>query len=288
MSAWRWSSTARSPRRASPTSSRRQPHLRRRPRPGPARGRQRARARRGHHRPRLGDAPTGSSASTRSPAGTIEQRDDERRDRRRRHAARLRQSPRSARTGSNARLAIAFDLSAGRYLAAFQGLVSNYLVDGVGLFDVNTDLDMTNSAGRLRAHAAASPRAPGGSTMRRLRDLLGGSGTVTANVAMEPSGLIRVAEYPRRLAGLQRHPGGGTYSRRGALDLGWPGSAAPTARSRSTSPARRARRASRSLAQVPASASASATSAPRSARRAAAGRCWRPANPITGRSRPTW
>ena len=47
----------------------------------------------------------------------------------------------------NGRLALAFDLSAGRYLAAFQGLVSNYLVDGVGLFDVHTNLDMTSGPG---------------------------------------------------------------------------------------------------------------------------------------------
>ena len=50
----------------------------------------------------------------------------------------------------NARLALAFDLAAGRYLAALQGRVNNYLVNSVGLFDVDTHLDMTSRAGRLR------------------------------------------------------------------------------------------------------------------------------------------
>ena len=50
----------------------------------------------------------------------------------------------------DARLALAFDLAAGRYLAAVQGRVDNYLVDGVGLFAVTTNLDMTSGRGRLR------------------------------------------------------------------------------------------------------------------------------------------
>ncbi|HST35793.1 MAG TPA: hypothetical protein VLK25_04095, partial [Allosphingosinicella sp.] len=118
----------------------------------------------------------------------------------------------------NARLAIAFDLSEGRYLAAFQGLVSNYLVDGVGLFDVNTNLDMTSNAAGfgLRGRVAARTRRIDNAT---LRDLLGGSGSVAANVAMEPSGLIRVQNIRVVSPGLSVTQGGGTYSRSGALDL---------------------------------------------------------------------
>ena len=118
----------------------------------------------------------------------------------------------------NARLALAFDLSAGRYLAAFQGLVSNYLVNGVGLFDVNTDLDMTSGPGGfgLRGRIAARSRRIDNQT---LRDLLGGSGTITANVAMEPSGLIRVQDIRLASPGFSVTQGGGIYSRSGALDL---------------------------------------------------------------------
>jgi len=70
----------------------------------------------------------------------------------------------------NARLALAFDLSAGRYLAAFQGLVSNYLVNGVGLFDVNTKLDMTSSPAGfgLRGRIAARSRRIDNQTLRDL------------------------------------------------------------------------------------------------------------------------
>ena len=47
----------------------------------------------------------------------------------------------------DATLAIALDFAAGRYLAGIQGRVNNYLVDGVGLFDITTDLDVVSQAG---------------------------------------------------------------------------------------------------------------------------------------------
>ena len=118
----------------------------------------------------------------------------------------------------NARLAIAFDLSAGRYLAALQGLVSNYLVDGVGLFDVNTDLDMTSGPGGfgLAGRVAARTRRIDNET---LRDLLGGAGTVSAGIAMDPSGLIRVRDIRVASPGFTVTQGGGSYSRAGIIDL---------------------------------------------------------------------
>ena len=92
----------------------------------------------------------------------------------------------------NARLALAFDLAAGRYLAALQGRVNNYLVNGVGLFDVTTDLDMTSNAAGfgLTGRVAARSRRIDNDT---IRNLLGGDATITAQVAMAPNGLVRVA-----------------------------------------------------------------------------------------------
>src|SRR5205085_11359764 len=82
-----------------------------------------------------------------------------------------------------ARLALAFDLAHGRYLAALQGRVNNYLVDGVGLFDVNTNLDITqNGAGfGLRGRIAARTRRI---TNETVQQLLGGVGTLSAGVVM--------------------------------------------------------------------------------------------------------
>jgi len=118
----------------------------------------------------------------------------------------------------NARLALAFDLAAGRYLAALQGRVNNYLVNSVGLFDVDTQLDMTSSAAGfgLSGRVAARSRRIDNDT---IRGLLGGDATITARIAMDPSGLVRVSNVLLASPRLHVASGGGTYSRQGVLDL---------------------------------------------------------------------
>jgi len=118
----------------------------------------------------------------------------------------------------NARVALAFDLSRGRYLAALQGRVNNYLVNGVGLFDVTTNLDMTQGPGGfgLTGRVAARSKRIDNATVR---DLLGGVATVTAGIAMEPSGLVRIANIRVAAPALRVTSGGGTYRANGALDI---------------------------------------------------------------------
>jgi translocation and assembly module TamB len=118
----------------------------------------------------------------------------------------------------NARLALAFDLAAGRYLAALQGRVNNYLVNGVGLFDVTTNLDMTSGPAGfgLTGRVAARSRRIDNDT---IRNLLGGVATITARVAMEPSGLVRVSNVLLASPDLHVASGGGVYRRDGSLDL---------------------------------------------------------------------
>jgi translocation and assembly module TamB len=118
----------------------------------------------------------------------------------------------------NARLALAFDLSQGRYLAALQGRVNDYLVNGVGLFDVTTNLDMTSgpSGFGLTGRVAARTRRIDNATVR---DLLGGVGTITAGIAMEPSGLVRIRNIRVAAPALRVASGGGTYRPNGAIDI---------------------------------------------------------------------
>lgn len=118
----------------------------------------------------------------------------------------------------DATLALAFDLSAGRYLAAINGRVNNYLVDSVGLFDLQTRFDMVNTAqgfGLTGRVAARSRRI----TNQTVADLLGGPMTATANVAVTPSGLVRVENVRLAAPLLRVTSGGGTYAANGALDL---------------------------------------------------------------------
>jgi translocation and assembly module TamB len=118
----------------------------------------------------------------------------------------------------NARVALAFDLSRGRYLAALQGRVNDYLVNGVGLFDVQTRLEMTQGPGGfgLTGRVAARSKRIDNATVR---DLLGGVATVTAGIAMEPSGLVRIANIRVVAPALRVTSGGGTYRPNGALDI---------------------------------------------------------------------
>jgi translocation and assembly module TamB len=118
----------------------------------------------------------------------------------------------------DARLALAFDLSAGRYLAAVQGRVDNYLVNGVGLFAVTTNLDMTSGANGfgLRGRVAARSRRL---TNETIQGLLGGVGTVTANIDMAPSGIINVSDVRLSAPKLRVRSGGGVYRPDGSIDL---------------------------------------------------------------------
>jgi translocation and assembly module TamB len=122
----------------------------------------------------------------------------------------------------HARLAIAFDLAAGRYLAALQGRVNNYLVDGVGLFDVDTNLDMTSGPAGfgLAGRVAARSRRIDNDT---IRDLLGGDATITARIALEPSGLVRVSNVMVAAPDLRVTSGGGVYGPDGGLDMRFAG-----------------------------------------------------------------
>jgi len=118
----------------------------------------------------------------------------------------------------DARLVLAFDLARGRYLAALQGRVNNYLVDGVGLFDVNANFDMTQSAGGfgLQGRVAARTRRI---TNETVQQLLGGVGTITAGIAMDPSGLVRISNIRLSAPALRVTSGQGVYRPNGTLDI---------------------------------------------------------------------
>ena len=118
----------------------------------------------------------------------------------------------------DATLALAFDFSTGTYLAGVNGRVNNYLVDSVGLFDITTNLDMTNERGGfgLRGRIAARSRRIDNTTVA---GLLGGPATITAGVAVEPSGLVRVDNVRVASPLLRVTSGGGVYRPNGAIDL---------------------------------------------------------------------
>ena len=117
-----------------------------------------------------------------------------------------------------ARVVLAFDLARGRYLAALQGRVNNYLVDGVGLFDVATNLDMTQSAAGfgLRGRVSARTRRI---TNETVQQLLGGVGTLSAGIVMDPSGLVHISNVRLSAPSLRVTSGSGLYRPNGSLDI---------------------------------------------------------------------
>ncbi len=118
----------------------------------------------------------------------------------------------------DALLALALDFNTGRYLAALQGRVNQYLVQSVGLFDLNLDVDMTSQAGGfgLNGRVAARSRRIDNSA---IRDLLGGTATASARFDMNPAGLVRIRDVRLVSPLLRVNDGGGVYRPDGGIDL---------------------------------------------------------------------
>ncbi|HEX8525612.1 translocation/assembly module TamB domain-containing protein [Allosphingosinicella sp.] len=113
---------------------------------------------------------------------------------------------------------IAFDLARGIYRTGLQGRVDNYRIDGVGLIDLTTDVDVVargNGFGLSGRFVARTRRIDNAS----IRDFLGGSALVSANLAMNPSGSIRFDSIRVTAPLLRVTSGEGTYHPNGRLDF---------------------------------------------------------------------
>ena len=186
----------------------------------------------------------------------------------------------------DARLALAFDLAAGRYLAAVQGRVDNYLVERRRPVRGHHQSRHDQRPGRLRPAGAGSPRAAGGSPTRPSRACSAASARSPPTSTWRPSGIIRVSDV--RLAAPQL----ARAHRRRRLPAGRDDRPAPRRRQQRLRPARGPRhrprqRAAGSSSPPPARATASPTSPPPSAPPRRAGRSTRAAIRLTGRSPPT-
>ena len=142
---------------------------------GPARGGKRAGQCRRHRRPGLG--PRHPHPRLRRGGGRDDRQCRAERARSASPATRLVSDNMRLRSDRiDATLALAFDLSAGRYLAAINGRVNNYLVDSVGLFDLQTRFDMVNTAqgfgltGRVAARSRRITNATDRRSARRADD----------------------------------------------------------------------------------------------------------------------
>ncbi|MBA2918349.1 hypothetical protein GON01_05105 [Sphingomonas sp. MAH-20] len=110
------------------------------------------------------------------------------------------------------------DLSSGTYRAGLKGRVNNYLVQGVGIIGLTTDVNLVTTpkgfalTGRF---AAETVRIDNGS----VRNLLGGHTIVTGRLAYGDGGVVRITRLRLAAPKLKISDGGGTYRPDGRIDF---------------------------------------------------------------------
>jgi hypothetical protein len=118
----------------------------------------------------------------------------------------------------NATVALAGDFARGQYRAGIQGTVNNYHMEGIGLLDLTTDMDVFTAANgfglkgkvAVRTRRIDNPTAAG---------LLEGNATAAASVAMTPAGVITLDNVRLSSPGLRIASGGGTIWPDGRIDI---------------------------------------------------------------------
>jgi translocation and assembly module TamB len=118
----------------------------------------------------------------------------------------------------NATLVVAADLARGMYRAGVQGTVNGYHLNGVGLLDITTHMDVVTAGNGfgIRGRVAVKTRRIDNSSAR---GFLGGNATAAAFVEMGPSGVIRLSNIRLSSPGLRITSGEGTYSPGGAINF---------------------------------------------------------------------
>jgi translocation and assembly module TamB len=117
---------------------------------------------------------------------------------------------------------ITADLNRGSYRAGLQGRINNFLVEGVGLLDIDSNIDVTSEPGGFGLSGRVAVRT------RRIdnasaRDFLGGQAVATANIRMNAAGLITLSGVRLSSPQLRITDGGGTYAPNGELNLRFTG-----------------------------------------------------------------
>ena len=122
----------------------------------------------------------------------------------------------------NATAIIVADLAKGQYRAGLQGRINNYLVRGIGLLDIQSNMDVVSQAGGFGISGRVAVRT------RRIdnasaRDFLGGNAIITTNINMNPAGTITFSNFRLAAPQLRISSGSGTYSPDGRINARFAG-----------------------------------------------------------------
>lgn len=118
----------------------------------------------------------------------------------------------------NATVVLAADLAKGQYRAGIQGTVNNYLMEGIGLLDLTTKMDVftAGSGFGLKGRVAVRTRRIDNPTAA---GVLEGNATASANVVMTPAGVITLDGVRLSSPGLRITSGGGTIWPDGRINI---------------------------------------------------------------------
>ncbi len=110
------------------------------------------------------------------------------------------------------------DFAKGSYRAGLQGRIDNYLVQGIGLLDLDSDIDVVSAANGFGLQGRVAFRT------RRIdnesaRDFLGGNAVGSARVAMNPEGVFTVRDVRLSAPQFRITSGGGTYAPGGRINI---------------------------------------------------------------------
>jgi len=105
---------------------------------------------------------------------------------------------------------VAADLARGQYRAGLQGTIEGYAIEGIGLLDITSDLDVVSSAAGfgIKGKVAVQTRRIDNATAR---DMLGGRAAASFDLAMNPDGIVRIANLRLNAPLMTISSGGGTY-----------------------------------------------------------------------------
>jgi translocation and assembly module TamB len=119
----------------------------------------------------------------------------------------------------DAKAIVIADFNRGFYTGAIDGRVNDFRIESVGIFDIDTDADLQTAAhggfeiaGRVRARSTRLFNSG-------VRDLLGGNGTVSADVRYGTDGLVRFANLRLTSPLLRITSGRGSYAPDGRVQL---------------------------------------------------------------------
>lgn len=119
----------------------------------------------------------------------------------------------------DAKLILLADTSTGLYTGAIDGKIDNYRVESVGIFNIETDVDLKSEqgggfalAGKVRARSTSLYN-------ESVRNFLGGNLTASTDVAYGSDGVARFANMRLNAPALRVIDGRGSYSQTGQINI---------------------------------------------------------------------